>query len=103
LQKTEKGCRTKCGSPFLIIGDPLFSQERRRIRYRLNYGFFSGAILMPVTPPAFNGFTLPSFDPFFTGVFFIFVLSLELDLPSWATLNCIAYGMPNLTFLGRAL
>ena len=26
----------------------------------------------------FNGFTEPSFDPFFTGVFFIFVISLAL-------------------------
>jgi hypothetical protein len=52
---------------------------------------------------AFNGFTLPSFDPFFTGVFFIFVLSLALDLPYWATHTYIAYGVPNRPFSGVAL
>jgi len=45
-----------------------------------------------------NGFTLFSFDPFFTGVFFIFVLSLALDLPYRATPTYVAYGMPNRTF-----
>ena len=82
----------------MIIGDPQSSRERQEDRCRSNYGFFKGAIveMWPVLP--FNGFTLFSFDPFFTGVFFIFVLSLDLDLPSWATPTCIAYGMPNLAF-----
>jgi|GEM_PF-5587555 hypothetical protein len=53
---------------------------------RQNYGRFSGVIdSLPLFPRPVNGFTLFSFDPFLIGVFVIFVLSLALDLPSWAT------------------
>jgi len=51
----------------------------RTVGYRLgkNYGRFRGVIdSLPRLP--FKGFTLPSFDPFFTGVFVIFVFSFEI-------------------------
>jgi hypothetical protein len=44
----------------------------------------------------FNGVTLPSFDPFFTGVFFIFYVSLEFVLPYWALLRRSAHAVPNI-------
>jgi hypothetical protein len=50
---------------------------------------------VPLFPKPVNGFTLLSFDPFFTGVFFIFVLSLDLDLPAWASYLVEAVHVPN--------
>jgi hypothetical protein len=70
--KMKKSCRTWCGSPLIPSGS---SKPQRAGRGSLTpkaYGRFSGVIeIFPRLP--FKGFTVLSFDPFFTGVFFIFV------------------------------